>query len=224
MLGKTISHYKVLEKIGEGSMVSRRRFPPVKCLVISCLLLLCCFHSQGQAQAGTGTASAQDEGTPRRRAVRLDLGFAQSPPGSHVSIPITLTLPRGVEIGSAINEITFPAQLLSFQEVRKGLAAEMVEAEVTTEVKQDDQDRERSILKVTIRSKTGMAIPRGVLIDLVFNVSEQAQLGETLVLKNAASAVNLEDPPQPIDPITGDDGEVAIDEAAIAFACFFYMH
>ena len=156
--------------------------------------------------------------------MRLDLGFAQSPPGSHVSIPITLTLPRGVEIGSAINEITFPAQLLSFQEVRKGLAAEMVEAEVTTEVKQDDQDRERSILKVTIRSKTGMAIPRGVLIDLVFNVSEQAQLGETLVLKNAASAVNLEDPPQPIDPITGDDGEVAIDEAAIAFACFFYMH
>ncbi len=174
--------------------------------------------------SGTGTVTAQEEGTPRRRAVRLDLGFVQSPPGSHVSVPLTLTLPRGLEIGRVTNEIIFPAQLLSFQEARKGLAAEMVEAEVTTEVKQDDQDPDSSILKVTIESKTGMAIPRGVLVDLVFNISEQAQLGETLVLKNAASAVNLEDPPQPIDPVTGDDGEVAIDEAAIAFACFFFMH
>jgi hypothetical protein len=174
--------------------------------------------------AGTGTASAQKEEASGRRATRLDLGFVQSPPGSHVSVPLTLTLPRGVEIGRVTNEITFPAQLLSFQEARKGLAAEMVEAEVTTEVKQDDQDPDSPILKVTIESKTGMAIPRGVLVDLVFNISEQAQLGETLVLKNAASAVNLEDPPQPIDPVTGDDGEVAIDEAAIAFACFFFMH
>ncbi len=174
--------------------------------------------------AGMGTAIAQDEGTPRRRAARLDLGFGQSPPGSHVSIPLTLTLPRGLEMGSTTNAITFPAQFLSFQEVRKGLAAEMVEAEVTTEVKQDDQDPDSSILKVTIESKNGMAIPRGVLLDVVFNISEQAQLGETLVLKNAASAVNLEDPPQPIEPLTGDDGEIVIDEAAIVFACFFYMH
>ncbi len=174
--------------------------------------------------SGTGTAAAQEEGTPGRRATRLDLGFVQSPPGSHVSVPLTLTLPRGVEIGRVTNEITFPAQLLSFQEARKGLAAEMVEAEVTTEVKQDDQDPDSSILEVTIESKTGMAIPRGVLVDLVFNISEQAQLGKTLVLKNAASAVNLEDPPQPIHPVTGDNGEVAIDEIAIAFACFFFMH
>ncbi len=173
---------------------------------------------------GTGTATAQEEGTPRRRAARLDLGFGQSPPGSHVSIPITLFLPRGVEIGSAINEITFPAQLLSFQEVRKGLAAEVVEAEVTTEVKQDDQDPESSILKVTIEGKAGMAIPRGVLVDLVFNISEQAQLGEILVLKNVASAVSPDDPPRPVDPVTGSDGEIVIDETAIVFACFFYMH
>ncbi len=173
---------------------------------------------------GTGTATAQEEGPSGRRTARLDLGFAQSPPGSHVSIPLTLTLPRGVEVGGATNEITFPAQLLSFQEVRKGLAAEMVEAEVTTEVKQDDEDPESSVLKVTIVSKAGMAIPRGVLIDLVFNISEQAQLGETLLLKNAASAVSPDDPPQPVDPVAGDDGRILIDEAAIVFACFFFMH
>ncbi len=174
--------------------------------------------------AGAGTAVAQEEGTPRRRAVRLDLGFGQSPPGSHVAIPITLTLPRGAQIGSATNEITFPTRFLSFQEARTGLAAEVAEAEVTTEVKQDDQDPQSSILKVTIEGKAGMAIPRGVLVDLVFSISEQAQLGETLVLKNAASAVSPDNPPQPIDPVTGTDGEIVIDETAIVFACFFYMH
>ncbi|MDA2932913.1 cohesin domain-containing protein [Acidobacteria bacterium AH-259-D05] len=173
---------------------------------------------------GIGAATTQEEVTPSRRAARLDLGFGQSPPGSHVSIPITLTLPRGVEIGSATNEITFPAQLLSFQEATKGLAAEVAEAEVTTEVTHDDQDPESSILKVTIEGKAGMAIPRGVLVDLIFNISEQAQLGETIMLKNAASAVSPDDPPQPIDPVTGNDGEIVIDETAIVFACFFFMH
>ncbi len=202
MIGKTISHYKL-----------RLRRVLLAMTLISLSLV-----------PGTGTATAQEEETPRRRAARLDLGFAQSPPGSHVSMPIILTLPRGLQIGSSTNEITFPTQLLSFQEARKGLAAEVVEAEVTTEVKQDDQDPESSILKVTIEAKAGMAIPRGVLVDLVFNISEQAQLGETIVLKNAASAVSPDDPPQPIDPVTGDDGEIIIDETAIVFACFFYMH
>jgi len=202
MIGKTISHYEL-----------RLRRILLTMTLISLSLV-----------SGTGTATAQEEGTPRRRAVRLDLAFGQSPPGSHVSIPITLTLPRGVQIGSATNEITFPTQLLSFQEVRKGLAAEIAEAEVTTEVKQNDQDPESSILTVTIEGKAGMAIPRGVLVDLVFNISEQAQLGETIVLKNLASAVSPDDPPQPIDPVTGNDGEVVIDETAIVFACFFYMH
>ena len=65
------------------------------------------------------------------RAAKLNFGFGQSPPGSQVSIPITLTLPRDIEIGSATNEITSPLQLLSFQETRKGPADEGVEAEVT---------------------------------------------------------------------------------------------
>ncbi|MCH7802540.1 MAG: hypothetical protein IH937_00530 [Acidobacteria bacterium] len=234
MIGRTIPHDKVLEKMGQGGQDSRldrrvalKNFPQHLSerakLRLRRILLAMTLISLSLV-SGTGTTTAQEEGTPRRRAVRLDLGFGQSPPGSHVSIPIILTLPRGVKIGSATNEITFPTQLLSFQEARKGLAAEVVEAEVTTEVKQNDQDPESSILKVTIEGKAGMAIPRGVLVDLVFNISEQAQLGETIVLKNFASAVSPDDPPQPIDPVTGNDGEIVIDETAIVFACFFYMH
>jgi len=173
---------------------------------------------------GIGTATAQEEGTPSQRPTRVDLSFGQSPPGGTVAISVILTPPRGVEIGSTTNEITFPTQLLSFHEAIKGLSAEVAESEITTEVKQDDQDPESSILKVTIKGKAGMAIPRGILADLMFNISKQAQLGDIIVLKNAASAMNTDDPPQPIDPVTGSDGELVIDETAIVFACFFYMH
>ena len=51
--------------------------------------------------------------------------------------------------------------------------------------------------------------------------NQQAQLGDTIVLKNAASAASPDDPPQPMDPVTGSDGETVIDETAIVFACFF---
>ena len=106
----------------------------------------------------------------------------------------------------------------------RGLSAEVAESEITTEVRQDDQDPESSILKVTVKGQAAMAIPRGTLVDLMFNISEQAELGETIVLKNSASAMSTDDPPQPIDPVSGNDGELVIDETAIVFACFFFMH
>ena len=99
-----------------------------------------------------------------------------------------------------------------------------MEVELTTEVKQDDQDSESSILTVTIESKEGVAIPRGVLVNLIFNISEQAPHGETIMLGNTASAVSLDDPFQPIDPVTGSDGEIVIDETPVVLACFFFMH
>ena len=172
----------------------------------------------------TGSAMAQNKTSSTNRSVRLNLGFGQSPPGSHVQIPLTLALSRGTQIGSATNEITFPTELLSFQEAREGLSVEIAEAEVMTDVQPDEGNPENSILTVTILGKAGAAIPRGVLVDLVFGISEQAQLGETLILKNAASALSSGDSPQPLDPVTGNDGEIVIDETPVVFACFFYMH
>ena len=174
--------------------------------------------------SGTGTLTAQEEGTTRRRAVRLDLGFGQSPPGGTVVISVILTPPRGVQVGSTTNEITFPTQLLSFQEAIKGLSAEVAESEITTEVRQDDQDPESSILKVTVQGKAATVIPRGTLVDLRFDISEQAELGDTIILKNTASAMSADDPPQSMDPVLGNDGELVIDETAIVFSCFFFMH
>ena len=172
----------------------------------------------------TGSAAVQNEASSTDRPVRLDLGFGQSPPGSHVQIPLTLALPRGTQIGSATNQITFPTNLLSFREVRAGLSVDMAEAEVTTDVLPDKGNPENSILTVTIVGKAGAVVLRGVLVDLVFSISEQARMGETLVLKNVATARSPGDSPQQVDPVTGSDGEILIDETPVVFACFFYMH
>lgn len=173
---------------------------------------------------GMGAATLQDGGSSSPRPVRVDLGFGQSPPGGTVVISVIFTPPRGVQVGSTTNEITFPTQRLSFQEAIRGLSAEVAEAEIITEVRQDDQDPESSILKLTVKAKAAMALPRGTLVDVMFNISDQAELGETIVLKNSASAMSTDDPPQSIDPVSGSDGELIIDETAIVFSCLFFMH
>jgi len=91
MVGKTISHYKVIEKVGQAGvgevysadhsfssnshsqMASRRRSPRITGLIISCLLFLCCFHSQGQVKLGYGAGKAQPDVIDKQdRVVRLD--------------------------------------------------------------------------------------------------------------------------------------------------------
>lgn len=173
------------------------------------------------ARSEAAQGSGESSGSP---PIRLDLGFGQSPPGQHIQIPLTLALPRGTQVGSTTNEITFPSQLLSFQEVREGLSVELAEAEIKTDVKPDQDNLDNLVLTVTIVGREGAAIPRGVLADLMFAISNQAQMGETIVLKNTVSALSSGDFPQPVDSIIGSDGEILIDETPVVFACFFYMH
>ena len=164
-------------------------------------------------------ALAQEE---VRKVTTLNLGFDVHQPGHEVFIPLILDVPDGAEVETAISEVTFPNQLLSFNEVASGLSAQAASAEVRAVVEVDEQNPEDSIVTVTVSTPEGQFIPSGVIADLAFTISEDAAVEQTIKLKNVVRALTTDD--RPVDPIAGTEGEIQVTATPPIFACFFYMH
>ncbi len=154
---------------------------------------------------------------------RLNLGFDQSVPGDVAFIAIMFSTAGAVEIGKIITEITFPRELLSFKEARRGLPIKSIDAELSTQIRNEDQNPEKSILEVVIASKAGEAIPAGTLVNLIFMISPEAPTLHTIVLENRSKAFTTDDPPEGVE-LTTTDGEIESLDIPALFACFFYMH
>ena len=148
-------------------------------------------------------AVAQEEG---RKVTTMNLGFDVQQPGHEVYIPLILDVPEGVEVETAISEVTFPNQLLSFNEVASGLSAQAANAEVRAVVEVDEQNPEDSVVTVTVSTEKGQYIPSGVIADLAFTISEDAAVEQTIKLKNVVRALTTDD--GSVDPIIGTEGEI----------------
>jgi len=156
-------------------------------------------------------------------AHRLNLGFDQSVPGDVAFIAIMFSTSGEVEIGKIITEITFPREILTFKEARRGLPIKSIDAELSTQIKNEDQNAENSILEIVIASKTGEAIPAGTLVNLTFMISPEAPTLHTIVLENRSEAFTTDDPSERVE-LTTTDGEIESLDIPALFACFFYMH
>ncbi|MBI3941065.1 MAG: hypothetical protein HY315_09535 [Acidobacteria bacterium] len=157
-------------------------------------------------------------------ATSVNVGYGISEPGRRVDVPIVLEVGGTAQVGTTINEITFPNKVLSFVEANTAPVSESVNAAISTAVTADAADPAKSILKVTIASKDKKPIPSGVLASLVFEIAKDAAEA-TLTLKNTPQGLTAGEPARPIQPIAGRDGEIKISPVPpVTFACFFYMH
>jgi len=159
-----------------------------------------------------------------RKVTSLNLGFDANIPGHEVLIALTLDAAEGVEVKTAISEVTFPTGLLSFEEALSGLSAQAAGAQVSAVVQVDDQNPENSTVTVTVATEEGRFIPSGVLADLAFIISLEAPLEETITLRNAVRALTKSDPSVPVDPMIGMEGEILVTATPPVFICFFFMH
>jgi len=182
-------------------------------LIGTLLLLLLGFFSPH------GLAAQQTGGT----VTRVELGFDQSVPGEQTFIPIALKPGAEAKIGKIITEIVFATNLLSFEEARKGTPLKSIDAEVSTRIKEDEENSENSILEVIITSPTGEAIPGGNLVFLTFRIALEAPRAQMIQLENRTRAMSTNDPPEPVEVATAG-GEIENLDIAAVFACFFYLH
>ncbi len=172
------------------------------------------------------TAGEQLEVAVPEEVIHLALGSPPpSAPGRQVFVPLVLGASEEFQVGTLVSEILFPNALLSFEGVTIGESADLVEAEPTASVQADDENPEQSRLTVTIASSQGKAIPSGLLAYLTFQVSDQAKVGDAMILEHTASASSLENPLHFLDPITARRATIEVNIFDTPFfSCLFYMH
>ncbi len=155
---------------------------------------------------------------------RLSLGITSSTSGIELEVPITLTPTRDRQIGKIQAEMTFPSQKLTFVKVAGYLATEEdvnIQANLLNP-EPTGENEGQGVLEVTLESPA-KPLPAGILTMLVFQVSEDVQ-PEILSLGLHSRMWGFPDLSREITPVESYEGRVSIQEAAVFFGCFFYMH
>jgi len=157
----------------------------------------------------------------------LTVGRTEGSPESEVTVEASLSAGHDVKVVSVSMNITFPNKMAFFVVAERSGLIEAMETQMEAEVEVDAYDPNKSVLKLTISTleegELGKGLPEGPLAEIVFIISEEAQPGTEIVLRNEASAVIAEDPPKQMEPVIAEDGVISVIESLI-FSCFFYMH
>ena len=172
-------------------------------------------------------AKAQVAQAKPEAPIRLTVGRTEGPPQSEVTVQAFLSADRNIKVASISMNITFPNRLVSFIRAERSGLIEVMETQMEVEVEVDAYDPNKSILKLTLSSLeeggSGKALPEGPIAEIAFTISEEAQPGTEIVLKNEAHVVVAEDPLKQIEPVVAEDGAISV-IVSLIFSCFFYMH
>jgi hypothetical protein len=205
---------------GPGKNALRRRTGRV-----AALLLLSLVAAQWGGITVPAKAGSQPQATAETRPISVIVGFDTNVPGRPVSVPLILDLPENARVGRIDAEIRFPVKSLEFQQARRALAAELAGAAVNATATSDPSDPDHSILKITLTAPAGTVLRNGIAANMDFRITDQATIGESVILRNSATAVGADTTSQRLEPVESQDGEVQIAAAPpVVTACFFYMH
>ena len=154
-----------------------------------------------------------------QQEVEVVLGSDLSIPGGESYLPLMLTA-RGVKVGEVVSEVSFPKDVLSFTEAKRGEAAEQSNAEIKAEVKEAGENSALAVLLVTISAANG--VPEGLLATLKFRVSASAETTE-FRLKNV---VKVKTPSgEEIKEANGNEATLTISPPTLpSVGCFFFTH
>ncbi len=147
-------------------------------------------------------------------------------PGYTVTVPAFLSAPLDVDVGKIELEVTYPNKPISFQHVRNGLISDQINAEITSEVRESQEDPTRSIATIVVTPGESIPIPSGFLFDLVFLIgADEIMDSPPIELENRPRAYSFSEPSELLSNVEGDNGSVRIvSEAPPVASCFFYMH
>ena len=157
---------------------------------------------------------------------KLTLGEPSAPPGSPVTVPLTLSVPESVNVGSLEIRLTFPKALLTFTKVEPSGLAVGLDARVEATV-ESGPDAKSSTLRVRVATPGNAGerkpLPAGLLAYIGFTIAKTAKPDTTISLVHVATARTTHSDPRPVTPLGIANGKINVTKPPVP-ACFFYMH
>jgi hypothetical protein len=172
------------------------------------------------------TVWGQKPAPPDPRLVTIRINRTAGPPDSRVSAQLALTAAQaGAKIGRLQAELTFPTALLTFGAAETSGLSDGVSATLKTETRADARDAATTHLFVSLSTleSSKQPFPDGVLAYLIFHISKDAKLATSIPVRMSATAISVDTPPKPVQPMTVQGNNVEVSAEAIIH-CFFYMH
>ena len=161
----------------------------------------------------------QGAGAQAEQVAEANLSSDLSIPGGDSFLSLTLNA-EGVQVGKVVSEITFPKDVLSFVEAKRGESGDQAEADVKAEVKAAAGNSKDSVLQVTVSA--AKALPLGILATLKFKVSGAAPETD-VTLKNAVKIFSLSG--QEIKSAKGNEAILTVSPATLpSVGCFLFTH
>ncbi len=155
--------------------------------------------------------------------VRINVGITSAKPGDPIDIPMTLSGSSDVEAKQLTARISFPKDILSYQDVETALAAELADALVTAEVQEHPDRRSHSVLALTVVGQN--PVKPGIIAYLKFRVAPDAVKGDINLDLLDSSATNPDG--SQMELAEGDGGLITLfglDEDIPVVGCFFFTH
>ena len=140
------------------------------------------------AQEPSGKAPAKDAPDPRT-TTRLTLGSTSGTPGDAVVVPIYYTPAEGAQVGRLKISVNFVSANLKFDKLERGIAAEMGNVEVKSDlqVSKNDKGVETSTLLIEAAAPASPKgpIPAGLLAYVSMKINESGRPA-TIALRTTA--------------------------------------
>lgn len=157
---------------------------------------------------------------------KLTLGEPSAPPGSRVTVPLTLSVPESVNVGSLEIRLTFPKAQLTFTKVEPSGLAVGLDARVEATV-ENGPDAKSSTLRVRVATPGSAGerkpLPAGLLAYIGFTIAKTAKPDTTISLVHVATGLTTHSDPRPVTPLGIANGKINVTKPPVP-ACFFYMH
>ena len=167
-----------------------------------------------------------------RTIARIALGAQTATVGVNVVVPLYYTPAEGEELRSITVEVEWVSKHLQFVRYQRGIAAEMIGANVDAKVtgtRTDANSIERSTLRIdasVVEEDPKRGLPEGLLAYLTFRVSPDAQAFAIELRPALVSALDISNPAKEITQAEMVNGKVSIELPGLPpyVTCFFFTH